>query len=158
MERMGEPKRDAKGCFTGDRLDVEAVEDGLWRCRRCAGLLFASQGRYRRQLERAVFDGVYGPGAHVREPLPRHPWDPQVVSDPRLVVERFHGALVEGSAAGRQAPTRHNEEQLRVPRMQPEPALAAAAGEGRCLANGDGAVGGGRPDPRLGSWLRSGTT
>jgi hypothetical protein len=56
------------------------------------------QGRYHRQLRRALFAAFYGPGAHVREPLPRHPWDPHAVSDPRLIVDRFQGALVEGSA------------------------------------------------------------
>jgi hypothetical protein len=89
--------------------DDRIVEDGLWRCFPCAGLLFVSQGRYRRHLERAVFAGVYGPDARVREPLPRHPWDPQAVSDPRLVVDRFHGALVEKTAAELSDPSGHPE-------------------------------------------------
>ena len=65
------------------------VEDGLWRCRQCAGLLFVSQGRYQRQFRRAVFAAFYGPDARIREPLPRHPWDPQAVSDPRMLVDEF---------------------------------------------------------------------
>jgi hypothetical protein len=66
-----------------------SVEDGLWRCRQCAGLLFVSQGRYQRQFRRAVFAAFYGPDARIREPLPRHPWDPQAVSDPRMLVDEF---------------------------------------------------------------------
>jgi len=69
-------------------------EDGVWRCVICAGLRFCSQGRYRRQLERAMFAACYG-DLRIREPLPRHPWDPRAVSDPGMVVEEFCGALAE---------------------------------------------------------------
>jgi hypothetical protein len=72
------------------------LEDGLWRCSVCAGLRFASQGRYRTRLARAIFTAVYGT-TRVREPLPRHPWDPRAVSDPRIVISEFPGVLIDGS-------------------------------------------------------------
>jgi excisionase family DNA binding protein len=46
------------------------------RCLRCAGLRFASQGRYRTKLTRE-FSPILGP-------RPRYPWDPWAVSDPRI--------------------------------------------------------------------------
>src|SRR5262249_31700033 len=42
----------------------------------CAGLRFASQGRYRSKLAREF--------APMMGPRPRHPWDPWAVSDPRI--------------------------------------------------------------------------
>lgn len=45
------------------------------RCQVCAGLRFASQGRYQ--------------GAAAWGPLPRFPWDPRAVSDPRMVLDEF---------------------------------------------------------------------
>jgi hypothetical protein len=44
-------------------------------CQRCANLRFASQGAYR-----PAFAPSWGPCA-------RSPWDPQAVSDPRLIAE-----------------------------------------------------------------------
>jgi hypothetical protein len=75
-------------------IDNTLVHDGLWRCRVCAGLTFASQGRYRNRWERLSFAAVYGE-TPAREPLPRHPWDPRAVSDPRMVVDEFPGQLVQ---------------------------------------------------------------
>jgi hypothetical protein len=46
------------------------------RCLRCAGLRFASQGRYRTKLNREF--------APILGPRPRRPWDPWAVSDPRI--------------------------------------------------------------------------
>ena len=49
------------------------------RCRVCAGLRFASQGRYQ--------------GTAAWGPLPRFPWDPRAVSDPRMVLDEFPALL-----------------------------------------------------------------
>jgi len=46
------------------------------RCQGCAGLRFASQGRYRSKLAREF--------APMMGPRPRHPWNPWAVSDPRI--------------------------------------------------------------------------
>ena len=81
--------------MSGGRL----VDYHGWGCQECSGLRWASQGRYRMQLERDFFLAVYG-GRRVREPLPRHRWDPGAVSDPRLVVDEFAGQLVEAAARG----------------------------------------------------------
>jgi hypothetical protein len=48
------------------------------RCQACAGLRFASQGSYISPWGRV-------PGV----PLPREPWDPRAVSDPRMVLDEF---------------------------------------------------------------------
>lgn len=62
-----------------------------WQCQACAGLRWRSQGHYRRVFTRrayamaSAFLGLTKPS----EPLPRHPWDPRAVSDPRLVVDEF---------------------------------------------------------------------
>jgi hypothetical protein len=59
-----------------------------WRCQRCAGLRWASQGRYQSVFHRLLLAAVaaeYGL-ARYREPLPRRPWDPRAVSDPTMVV------------------------------------------------------------------------
>ena len=52
------------------------------RCQACAGLRFASQGSYISPWTRI-------PGV----PLPREPWDPRAVSDPRMVLNEFPGLL-----------------------------------------------------------------
>lgn len=73
------------------------VDDLGWRCQRCADLRWASQGRYQSALHRLMLTAVaaaYGLTRY-REPLPRHPWDPRAVSDPRIVVEEFPGQIVE---------------------------------------------------------------
>jgi hypothetical protein len=75
-------------------LSGRVIDDGIWRCHRCAELLFVSQGRYRSRFEIAVFDVLYG-DARVREPLPRRPWDPRAVSHPRVVTNEFPGVLME---------------------------------------------------------------
>jgi hypothetical protein len=89
--RCGMPRRYLYGLAL---IAGRCVEDGVWRCHHCAGLLFRSQGCYRSRLERAMFTVCYG-DLRVREPLPRHPWDPRAVSYPGMVVEEFGGALVE---------------------------------------------------------------
>jgi hypothetical protein len=58
------------------RSGDELVEYLGPRCQRCAGLRFASQGRYRTKLTRE-FSPILGP-------RPRYPWDPWAVSDPRI--------------------------------------------------------------------------
>jgi uncharacterized C2H2 Zn-finger protein len=89
--RCGKPRRYLYGlALVGERT----VDDGVWRCQRCAGLLFRSQGCYRRQFTRALFAALYG-DLRVREPLPRRPWDPRAVSDPRMVIDEFPGVLTE---------------------------------------------------------------
>jgi hypothetical protein len=57
-------------------------------CQACAGLRWASQGRYLGVLHRAFRAGL-GLGNSDRFPFPRHPWDPRAVSDPRLVLDEF---------------------------------------------------------------------
>ena len=47
-------------------------------CQACAGLRWASQGRYLGVLHRAF-----------RLPSPRHPRDPRAISDPRLILDEF---------------------------------------------------------------------
>jgi hypothetical protein len=76
--------------------DGAAIEDGRWRCRRRAGLLFGSQGHYRPSFSRMVSLLLYG-HQPARDPFPRHPWDPCAVSDPRMVVDEFRGALIQGN-------------------------------------------------------------
>jgi hypothetical protein len=89
--RCGKPRRYLYGlALVGDRL----VEDGVWRCHHYAGLLFRSQGCYRSRLTRAVFTACYG-DLRVREPYPRHPWDPRAVWHPRMIVGEFPGVLME---------------------------------------------------------------
>jgi hypothetical protein len=43
-------------------------------------------------VERALFAAVYA-GGPAREPLPRHPWDPRAVSDPKMVADEFPNLL-----------------------------------------------------------------
>jgi len=63
------------------------------QCQRCAGLLFTSQGRYRDVL----LSWTVRTMAHTGEKLPRWPWDPRAVSDPRLVVLAGLASLSEGA-------------------------------------------------------------
>jgi hypothetical protein len=58
------------------------------RCRQCAGLRFASQGRYRTKLAREF--------APILGPRPRHPWDPWAVSDPRIAEQATEGRPQSG--------------------------------------------------------------
>ncbi len=62
-----------------------------WQCQACAGLRWRSQGRYRTAFMRRAYaaaSAILGL-AKPSEPLPRHPWDPRAVSDPRLVADEF---------------------------------------------------------------------
>lgn len=68
-------------------------------CQACAGLRWASQGRYRNHIERAVSSTiglVYG--RPVGGLIPRYPWDPRAVSNPRMVVAEFPDLLREAGA------------------------------------------------------------
>ena len=83
------------------------------QCHTCAGLRWASQGRYRRQVEQSLCDlasVIYG--QPVRNPISRYPWDPRAVSGLSLiefanriggrggnadVLRLPHAALVAGS-------------------------------------------------------------
>jgi hypothetical protein len=60
------------------------------RCRGCAGLRFASQGRYRSKLAREF--------APILGPRPRRPWDPWAVSDPRVAEKATEGPATSGEA------------------------------------------------------------
>jgi hypothetical protein len=67
------------------------VEHLGWQCQACAGLHWRSQGRYRTAFLRREYaraSAILGL-AKPSEPLPRHPWDPRAVSDPRLVADEF---------------------------------------------------------------------
>src|SRR5256712_2379767 len=71
------------------------------QCQACAGLRWASQGRYRHKLERSfvgVLASIYGQSASPS--LPRSPWDPRAVSDPRIVVNEFPDDLRDASLGG----------------------------------------------------------
>src|SRR5262249_6619760 len=63
------------------------------QCQRCAGLLFTSQGRYRDVL----LSWTVRTMARTGERLPRWPWDPGAVSDPRLVVPAGLASFREGA-------------------------------------------------------------
>ena len=67
-------------------------------CQACAGLRWASQGRYIGALHRAFRAGL-GLQAAGRLPFPRHSWDPRAVSDPRLILDEFPD-LVEDREIG----------------------------------------------------------
>ena len=60
------------------------------RCRSCAGLRFASQGRYRSKLAREF--------APILGRRPRRPWDPWAVSDPRVAEKATEGPATSGEA------------------------------------------------------------
>ncbi len=57
-------------------------------CEACAGLRWASQGRFIWTLARTLRLRL---GLHpsARLPIPRHPWDPRAVSLPRLILDEF---------------------------------------------------------------------
>jgi len=57
-------------------------------CTACAGLRWASQGRYIGVFHRAFRAGL-GLQASDRFPFPRHPRDPRAISDPRLILDEF---------------------------------------------------------------------
>ncbi len=79
---------------------MRAVDNAAIRLR------FGSQGRYRAQFERAMVKASYH-GRRSSEPRPRTPWDPQAVSDPRLVADELHLVVHErasGAEGSRPAP------------------------------------------------------
>jgi len=92
--QCGRPQRYLYGVVL---VGYELVEDGTWRCHRCARLLFHSQGHYRRSLARRLFAACYG-ALRIREPLPRRSWDPRAVSHPGMVMDEFPGRLVGATA------------------------------------------------------------
>ena len=65
------------------RVGSRLVEYLGLQCQACARLRFASQGRYIDRFSRGVF-APFLEGRRKTLPLPRQPWDPQAVSDPRL--------------------------------------------------------------------------
>ena len=74
-----------------------------FQCQACAGLRWAYQGRYRNKLERSfagVLASIYGQSVSLS--MPRSPWDPRAVSDPRIVVDEFPDDLVEAGRASRE--------------------------------------------------------
>jgi len=99
------------------------------QCQACTGLRWASQGRYRNKLERSfvgVLASIYGQSASYS--LPRSPWDPRAVSDPRVVVDEFPDDLRD---AGREDGDRRSTARPRAPLADdldgpPEEILAAA--------------------------------
>ncbi len=54
-------------------------------CQACKGYRWQSQGAYRSALARAIQAAL----GVVRDPYPRHPWDPRAVSDPWLLADEF---------------------------------------------------------------------
>ena len=68
-------------------------------------------GEVRNKLERffaGVLESIYGQSAS--QSLPRSPWDPRAVSDPRIVVDEFPDDLRDASLGGsdnRSAAKRH---------------------------------------------------
>ncbi len=64
------------------------VLEGLAQKPMFCGLRGASQGRYRRVLDRAFRAGL-GLQLYDRLPFPRNPRDPRAVSDPRLILDEF---------------------------------------------------------------------
>jgi hypothetical protein len=70
------------------RSGDELVEYLGPRCLPCAGLRFASQGRYRTKLAREF--------APILGPRPRPPWDPWAVSDPRIAEKATEGRQPNG--------------------------------------------------------------
>jgi hypothetical protein len=73
------------------RLDV--------RCQACKGYRWQSQGAYRSALARAIQAAL----GVVREPYPRHPWDPRAVSDPWLLADEFPELFAVGAREARSA-------------------------------------------------------
>src|SRR5712691_9108036 len=75
------------------------------QCQACARLRWASQGRYRDKPGRTLFGvlaAIYG--QPVRATVPRFPWDPRAVSEPRMVVDEFPDDLIEAGREGRDRP------------------------------------------------------
>src|SRR5215470_13268593 len=66
------------------RVGTKLVDYLGLRCHGRAGLRFRSQGRYVRNFTRAFF-APFLKGHRKIAPLPRCPWDPRAVSDPRLI-------------------------------------------------------------------------
>jgi hypothetical protein len=70
------------------------------QCQSCAGLRWASQGRYRSRLDADALAAIAADWGlpYFGEPLPRCPWDPRAVSDPRMVVDEFPNLRKTGRA------------------------------------------------------------
>jgi len=81
-------------------VGAELVDYLGLRCHVCAGLRFESQGRYVKTLTRSLFAPFFK-GYRAVYPLPRSPWDPRAVSDPRLVAEELF-QLEEATDGGRE--------------------------------------------------------
>jgi hypothetical protein len=81
----GQPKRHLclRSLVIGRLVDYQGP-----LCTACAGLRWASQGRYIGVLHRAVRAGLGLQGSD-RFPFPRHPRDPRAISDPRLILDEF---------------------------------------------------------------------
>jgi hypothetical protein len=81
----GQPKRHLylRSLVIGRLVDYQGP-----LCTACAGLRWASQGRYIVVLHRAVRAGLGLQGSD-RFPFPRHPRDPRAISDPRLILDEF---------------------------------------------------------------------
>jgi hypothetical protein len=97
------------------------------QCQACAGFRWASQGRYRNKAERGLFGSfaaIYGNAFPAT--LPRSPWDPRAVSDPRMVVNEFPDDLLEAGRAGRDRQA-----------APPDRAVELAEELGAAMASGD---------------------
>ncbi len=106
------------------------------QCQGCAGFRWASQGRYRNKAERRLFGSfatIYGNA--FLPTLPRSPWDPRAISDPRMAVNEFPDDLLEAGRAGRD---RHA--------ALPDRAVELAEELGAAMASGD-----------VARWLRAAT-
>ena len=68
------------------------------RCRECAGLRWASQGTYRGVAARA-FSAALLQAGETRSPMPREPWDPRAVSDPRMLTAEFPMLVLKEASA-----------------------------------------------------------
>lgn len=67
------------------------------QCQACAKFRWASQGAYRPVFVRGL-EALLAGGRPVRDPCPRHPWDPRAVSDPRMVLDKFPDQVRERHA------------------------------------------------------------
>jgi hypothetical protein len=75
--------------YLGMRAGADVVDHFGLRCQRCAKLLFRSQGRYILVLWRQLLKESFGPGTKPGLLTESGAWDPEAISDPRLVADRF---------------------------------------------------------------------
>ena len=80
-------RRPRRHLYPWQLIASRVVDTGRFRCQACSGLRFASQGSYRSALHRALG----GPNRYV--PLPRSPWEPQVMNDPDAILRAFPGEI-----------------------------------------------------------------